>query len=893
MNKKAQVIMFVIIGVVMIVAFSFIYFTRGKVATVESQEKLELATESLLKASALRAFVTNCLEEAAHEGISKIFRQGGFFFQDQDGATVDWDVETYDFAGTRVPYLIHQSDFVSEIENPPFYPCKRQAYIDVPGAGQLPTDTDDDGTLDYLDTDDDGDGVPDSLDLCTGTSSGSSVNVDGCAPGEAVTDTDDDGVVDNVDTDDDGDGVADSVDLCSGSSSGRTVDVDGCMLSQLPKVNPKLTKEGGCPESFTPESRGYTFGWPGSQVNLITPGLCAKHVVFPLCPCLDPSGFCSDSIQEQLENFIEYRTDECMDIQDMEKFFPGYTISKGAIDANLTVGVDDVAIGIAFPITLNYGQQSPITKTPSFSTRIPARVKDIYTIVHGGAFKGAVFRDINNLSFFLEEDMQNFINDPTNEYVKFIIDVIPVSVDTSIVVINDTSAQHFVNGKNLVFQFARKNRHPALNYVTDRNDFGFDLYIKAGEVINFFPVAFDPDEDALTYKYQGWKSDYDDVFHAPECDGSTFIEFEYVDSFADNLWEESLVYGFPEDTECLNERLKEPQPERCASYRTTCRDIGEHHVIINVTDPAGNYDYQNITILVDDVPTIIVETYPLFPYVLPAAFRFDHASIEDPFVLNASKTVNLLGGELVYRWRDEPVTGALEFDIQNAPDEIVIPEKPYQIQEPNPSRAFGLVGIHPIYIRAQDPMFPENIIEQTHEIEVHECLPHNNPEAPWPYPYNLPSRRLGETFTGDSNPYLASHVCCNLAGTYAGTGTKCYEHIDYGSADDLFDREKVHGTDIPIDFGVADFNNQQLLFKRTFIQYCSGSRGNICDGRIEHFADMERDCKVVAVAADKDAQCVGPRYQSQVCHDLPRFTTCVKDGITGLCDGLGHCLITT
>ena len=100
---------------------------------------------------------------------------------------------------------------------------------------------------DQIDTD--GDSVIDSNDLCPGTDSGLTVDLDGCA--ENQLDDDGDQVMNDVDIcpntpagatvdatgceilDADGDGVVDANDLCPNTDVGATVDADGCASNQL------------------------------------------------------------------------------------------------------------------------------------------------------------------------------------------------------------------------------------------------------------------------------------------------------------------------------------------------------------------------------------------------------------------------------------------------------------------------------------------------------------------------------------------------------------------------------------------------------------------------------------------------------------------------------------
>jgi surface protein len=99
--------------------------------------------------------------------------------------------------------------------------------------------------------DSDGDGVTDDIDTCPDTSSGQTVDSNGCSDSEK--DTDGDGVTDNLDTcsytpegesvdsngcsdsqkDTDGDGVTDDIDSCTETRNGVPVDENGCMLSPV------------------------------------------------------------------------------------------------------------------------------------------------------------------------------------------------------------------------------------------------------------------------------------------------------------------------------------------------------------------------------------------------------------------------------------------------------------------------------------------------------------------------------------------------------------------------------------------------------------------------------------------------------------------------------------
>jgi gliding motility-associated-like protein len=88
----------------------------------------------------------------------------------------------------------------------------------IPDSTEGTTDTDNDGTPNYLDTDSDGDGIPDSTEGTTDTDNDGTPNyLDTDSDGDGIpdategtTDTDNDGIPNYLDTDSDGDGIPDS-----------------------------------------------------------------------------------------------------------------------------------------------------------------------------------------------------------------------------------------------------------------------------------------------------------------------------------------------------------------------------------------------------------------------------------------------------------------------------------------------------------------------------------------------------------------------------------------------------------------------------------------------------------------------------------------------------------
>src|SRR5213080_4075740 len=98
----------------------------------------------------------------------------------------------------------------------------------------------------------DHDGVPDSLDTCSGTLVGTTVDASGCP-------------VQSKPVDSDLDGVADNLDQCPGTPAGTTVDASGCAVQTTPPPSRGCVNSG--PAGGTASIDGQVFidadPWPG------------------------------------------------------------------------------------------------------------------------------------------------------------------------------------------------------------------------------------------------------------------------------------------------------------------------------------------------------------------------------------------------------------------------------------------------------------------------------------------------------------------------------------------------------------------------------------------------------------------------------------------------------
>ncbi|MFO8016834.1 MAG: hypothetical protein R6U32_07065, partial [Candidatus Woesearchaeota archaeon] len=488
------------------------------------------------------------------------------------------------------------------------------------------------------------------------------------------------------------------------------------------------------------------------------------------------------------------------------------------------------------------------------------------------------------------------------------------------------------------------------------------------------PQGHDPDDnDDLYYRYEGWKQDYDEFFDPSCCNeinpGSSIIckeePWECVreapapslqDCMDDhtqqdlNTWTTSELYqpdsGDPSDTDTyrranyITKTTKdgaesEQEDENPVYYPCTkdpdtgewegtpySRDLGPHNVTVKVCDTHGKCDWQSVLIMVTDIPRPVIET--------GNDYGTGEASLEDPFILDASKS-NIFSVVESYTWKSMVSGSAIpEFDLtvpysetQNGRLKIPHPFSDYDI--------YSIKGADNFFQETGSRELSLTIGSQTEtmDIEVKECIPYSGSDSP--YPYN----------PDETDPFMADHSCCDSDGTYLDSSANCYEDGEYGSIKALGTSSYTEGDptldSYPSYWHLESGTTQDKpsltsqygndLFYREFSRYCSGDRGNICAGNAEEYMTVKEECldweydwqdercqgPTSGIAeTGSEAHCInyaaGETFESEegvgtgsgqadgYCSDTPRCTDgedYTADGPflcqKAVCDGSGHC----
>ena len=209
------------------------------------------------------------------------------------------------------------------------------------------------------------------------------------------------------------------------------------------------------------------------------------------------------SIKSQLARHIESEIQRCVNFTELSAQFPGYNISGGNIEMDINFGVFSVNVELSYPIRMEFLDYEPAMGIYRFKAEVPVRFAKIYAIADN-----IIERDI----FFLSSD-------PADEAMALLQYSPEIRFKNekqgfdNIFIINDSFSM--IDGKNYIFQFARRNRPPVLDYISRSPSYLYDEsgaetelydYLAAPapglSEIHIVPYAVDPDEEEAAYSSQ-------------------------------------------------------------------------------------------------------------------------------------------------------------------------------------------------------------------------------------------------------------------------------------------------------------------------------------------------------------------------------------------------------
>lgn len=126
--SKAQVTLFIILGIVILVIFGFVFTITQTAHEKKLEAEIEKPISDFLKSKTINYYVTTCLDKASREALTLIGTQGGFIYKEQK-SIIDFDIPSIEYQDKKVAYQIY-SDLSGNLKEknklifpPPYYPC--------------------------------------------------------------------------------------------------------------------------------------------------------------------------------------------------------------------------------------------------------------------------------------------------------------------------------------------------------------------------------------------------------------------------------------------------------------------------------------------------------------------------------------------------------------------------------------------------------------------------------------------------------------------------------------------------------------------------------------------------------------------------------------------------
>ena len=517
------------------------------------------------------------------------------------------------------------------------------------------------------------------------------------------------------------------------------------------------------------------------------------------------------SIQRQLENYIANKTKSCVNFTSISKAV-GYEIYAGDVNATVSFSDEEIFTNLKFPVIIAVKGRPPVTKFLDFRSDKDIRLKVMYeALTEAGAcrniqhldihpnFKGKNLLTIDNLDlkFDLESNISGCLIKGTNSIIDLGIDVEKIDADPfDVFVLTDNDFQ--LQGNPYVFQFARQNRYPSLDYMTNylnyktSGRFGqyaysygtdpqryFDFMVPVGSTIDLKPHALDPDGDDIFFRFMGWREDtysyWDPDLGTPdECSLDPYL---------------CVAVGPPANPHNWTNSNPSWNLNGEVSIVTNGSDVGAHEVTVEVYDSQTvSFDRQTLRILV-------------YQWIIPAPMGghgYDDitdpmkASVEDPYYMDASASETEVCPDKAFDWHDvyenTLILPHYSFIGLPPPGYFVVGHKLYSGEESfvaifkdpcpgtactfdikDPTGAFETVAgppddpaAHTIQLTVKDISCSQQVASETMDVTVYECLAHQYPSAPYPFCSTSEAENFDTSIYKNcaDNYFYGNHSCC-------------------------------------------------------------------------------------------------------------------------------------
>ena len=124
--KKAQVTLFIILGLFLVLVVGGISYASFQVATEQDEETVRQQDEVQDAISQFDSFFTSCVRDEVSERVTEVIQRGGVRYTDEGGAWEAVEGETFlEVDGERIPIFLERNSTCSEVQRePPNYPME-------------------------------------------------------------------------------------------------------------------------------------------------------------------------------------------------------------------------------------------------------------------------------------------------------------------------------------------------------------------------------------------------------------------------------------------------------------------------------------------------------------------------------------------------------------------------------------------------------------------------------------------------------------------------------------------------------------------------------------------------------------------------------------------------
>lgn len=531
------------------------------------------------------------------------------------------------------------------------------------------------------------------------------------------------------------------------------------------------------------------------------------------------------NIESDIEKYLTNATPACVAEFLMSNLSYSGDLGEGEVKLSVAIKSDGIDVDVEYPLELTVEGETYFHIT-QFDYFYPSELK---TFLSKAVTKplGLELSDID-FNWTTEE-----LEDPSSDYYSSsYVSLSPVLTVTEVenstigmghrVITYELEDDHILENQPYTFSFAIANRPPALDFIERQACTDYEYVVIPGSAeygnIDHLVEAKDPDEDVIEFDAYFRDSSLNYYLNANPT------ETDYVFN---------ITTDFPENF--------------------NLPDI--YYLTINATDTHLESDWQDVRVLVDMPIDLSIEIKNAYADVYPELNSTNTdgiplLSVEDPFFINLNipegSVSSDVTNEVLLTYSDDDDVGNFEarFDAYSGeycfglpwayeapnyctvedyseddliywPDYLLTRDFSYL----NYSGAEGGSGVTGEFLLEFTRNYCSNFApseNEDQEVKVVECLPVRNETHPFAYPYHEVTIAFDEVNNNEYyvedeeiNPFYATHSCCSDSGNLLGEEDECYES-EVGC------------------YGLAEGVAEAGYVKERAIDFCSGTRGNVC-----------------------------------------------------------------